>query len=63
MSEENNKPQSNTPDFNEKELEILKFWKDQSIFEKSLEQTKDGQPFVFYDGHLLPLAFLIMVIF
>lgn len=50
MSEENNKPQSNTPDFNEKELEILKFWKDQSIFEKSLEQTKDGQPFVFYDG-------------
>lgn len=50
MSEENQKPQSNAPDFNERELEVLKFWKDQSIFDKSLEQTKANQSFVFYDG-------------
>lgn len=51
MTEENNKkPQSNTPDFNERELEVLKFWQEQNIFEKSLEKTQDGQPFVFYDG-------------
>ena len=47
------------------EEEILAYWKDQSIFEKSLEQTRGGEPYVFYDGppfatglphygHLLP---------
>ena len=36
--------------FPEKEKEILKFWQDEKIFEKSLEQTKDKKPFVFYDG-------------
>ncbi len=45
---------SATPDFNQLELEILKFWNEQKIFEKSLEQTKTppagGEPFVFYDG-------------
>lgn len=33
-----------------RETEILTFWKEQEIFKKSLEQTKDGEPFVFYDG-------------
>ncbi len=42
--------QSNTPNFNEIELKILEFWKAEKTFEKSLEQTKDGQPFIFYDG-------------
>lgn len=28
----------------------MKFWQDKKIFEKSLEQTKDKEPFVFYDG-------------
>ena len=34
----------------ERETEILSFWKENKIFEKSLEQTKDDEPFVFYDG-------------
>ena len=36
--------------FSEEENKILKFWQDEKIFEKSLEQTKDKKPFVFYDG-------------
>ena len=33
-----------------RETEILSFWKENKIFEKTLEQTKDGEPYVFYDG-------------
>lgn len=44
------KPQSNTPNFNELELKVLEQWDRDNVFEKSLEQTKDGQPFIFYDG-------------
>ena len=33
-----------------REKETLKFWNDNRIFQKSLEQTKDGKPFNFYDG-------------
>ena len=36
--------------FSEEEKKILKFWEENKIFEKSLQQTKDGKPFVFYDG-------------
>lgn len=32
------------------EQDVLTFWDTQEIFKKSLEQTKDGKPFVFYDG-------------
>ena len=32
------------------EHEILLFWKDQEIFEKSLMGTESGKPYVFYDG-------------
>lgn len=35
---------------NEKELEILEFWKKDKTFEKSLNQTKKGKPYIFYDG-------------
>lgn len=36
--------------FVERELEILKFWKENQVFEKSIEQ-RDGSPiFTFYDG-------------
>ncbi|MDP3993828.1 MAG: isoleucine--tRNA ligase [Candidatus Doudnabacteria bacterium] len=38
------------PNFSKLEDEILKFWEDNKIFEKSLEQTKNGEPFTFYDG-------------
>ncbi len=34
----------------EREEEILKYWQDRKIFEKTLDQTKKGKPFVFYDG-------------
>lgn len=34
----------------EREKEIQKFWEDNKIFEKSLEQTKDGKQYSFYDG-------------
>lgn len=36
--------------FPKKEEEILKFWQDNKIFEKSLEETKKQKPFVFFDG-------------
>ena len=42
--------QSSSPNFNELELGVLEFWRDNKIFEQSLEQTKDAKPFVFYDG-------------
>jgi isoleucyl-tRNA synthetase len=32
------------------EKEILAFWQENNTFEKSLEQTKKGKPYVFYDG-------------
>lgn len=32
------------------EEETLAFWQDQKIFQKSLEQTKSGKPYSFYDG-------------
>ena len=36
--------------FVESEHDILKFWKDQNIFEKTLEKTKSNTPYIFYDG-------------
>ncbi|HYV33754.1 MAG TPA: class I tRNA ligase family protein, partial [Candidatus Limnocylindria bacterium] len=47
MSEEK---QSSAPNFNEIEQEVLKFWEENHIFQKSLEQTKDKEPYIFYDG-------------
>ena len=44
------KPVSNKADFNKLEEEILKFWEENKTFEKSLEQTKGQDEFVFYDG-------------
>ena len=36
--------------FPELERQILKFWRENDIFHKSLKQTKDGKPFTFFDG-------------
>jgi isoleucyl-tRNA synthetase len=36
--------------FSEEENKILKFWNENEIFQKSLEQTKNKKAFVFYDG-------------
>ncbi len=32
------------------EEEMLTFWRENDIFQRSLEQTKQGEPFSFYDG-------------
>ena len=34
----------------EREEKTLAFWSENKIFEKTLEQTKGNEPFVFYDG-------------
>jgi isoleucyl-tRNA synthetase len=36
--------------FPKMEEEVLKFWEQEQIFEKSLEKTKGGKPYTFYDG-------------
>lgn len=36
--------------FPQLEEEILKFWKERRIFERSMEQTKGGPRYVFYEG-------------
>jgi isoleucyl-tRNA synthetase len=36
--------------FVEAEHKTLKFWQDSDIFKKSLEKTKKGEPYIFYDG-------------
>jgi isoleucyl-tRNA synthetase len=37
-------------DFPKEERATLAFWKERKIFEQSLEKTKGGTPFVFYEG-------------
>ena len=37
-------------DFPKSEQEILKFWKENDIFRKSIAQRQGGKPFVFYEG-------------
>jgi len=32
------------------ELEVIKFWREEKVFEKSLEQRKNSQPYIFLDG-------------
>lgn len=36
--------------FVETEHKVLMFWEDQQIFQQSLEQTRQGKPYIFYDG-------------
>ncbi|MCT4641945.1 MAG: isoleucine--tRNA ligase [Bacteriovoracaceae bacterium] len=36
--------------FSENEQNILKFWNENNIFQKSLDKTKDNEPYIFYDG-------------
>ena len=36
--------------FPEAEHEVLSFWKENDVFKKSLEKTKSGEPYIFYDG-------------
>ncbi|MBU0597367.1 class I tRNA ligase family protein, partial [Patescibacteria group bacterium] len=40
----------NKPDFPSMEEEVLKFWEKEKIFQKSLDKTKGGKSFVFFEG-------------
>lgn len=40
----------NKLDFPKMEEEVLKFWEKEDIFKKTLDKTKDGQSFVFFEG-------------
>ena len=37
-------------DWPKEEEKILKFWEENKVFEKTLEATKKGGPFVFFEG-------------
>ena len=43
-------PQVENFSFSEAEKKILKFWQEKDIFKKSLEKTKKGKNYIFYDG-------------
>ena len=43
-----NQPEKKVSEIAKREEETLAFWQDAHIFEKSLEQTKGGEDFVFY---------------
>ncbi len=36
--------------FVEREKEVERFWKENHIFEKSMQNRREGEPYVFYDG-------------
>jgi len=54
MAETKNTNENNTisgkSEVAKREEEILRFWQENKIFEKTLEATKDGKEYVFYDG-------------
>lgn len=43
-------PQNDNFSFPQAEKGILKFWQEKNIFQKSLDQTKKGKNYIFYDG-------------
>lgn len=43
-------PSSESFSFVEAERSVLKFWQEKQIFKKSLEKTKKGKNYIFYDG-------------
>jgi isoleucyl-tRNA synthetase len=38
------------PNLTQIEQETLQYWDEQNIFKKSLDKTKDGEHYIFYDG-------------
>ena len=36
--------------FTEREKKVGQFWRNEQIFEKSIEERKGAKPYVFYDG-------------
>ncbi len=45
-----NESENTSFSFVQSEHQILKFWKEKNIFQKSLEKTKSNKPYIFYDG-------------
>ena len=43
-------PQTENFSFVEAERSVLKFWQEKEIFKKSLEKTRKGKNYIFYDG-------------
>lgn len=43
-------PQTENFSFSEAEKKILKLWQEKQIFKKTLEKTKKGKNYIFYDG-------------
>ncbi len=43
-------PQTDNFSFVEAERSVLKFWQEQNIFKKSLDKTRKGKNYIFYDG-------------
>lgn len=39
--------------FVDREKEVEKFWKDNKIFEKSMDSRKEGETYTFYDLSLI----------
>jgi isoleucyl-tRNA synthetase len=39
-----------SPSFVDLELDVLRFWAEQEIFQKTLAKTGDKKPYIFYDG-------------
>ncbi len=50
MAEAQNEQSSSAFSFVDAEHEVLDFWQKEEIFEKSLQQTSDLPPYIFYDG-------------
>lgn len=47
---QDNQDQNESFSFPQAEKEILEFWNKENIFKKSLDQTRDKAPYIFYDG-------------
>jgi isoleucyl-tRNA synthetase len=41
---------SSAPDFNKLEQEILRFWREDDTFQKSLQKNQGKESYFFYDG-------------
>lgn len=50
VSTEVNESENTSFSFVKSEHKILEFWREQNIFKKSLDQTRKGKPYIFYDG-------------
>ena len=42
--------------FVDREKEVEKFWKDNKIFEKSMDSRKEGETYTFYDLSLIHIS-------